>query len=124
MSETRQCKGKLTPIPFKEGEDLWDLKYRLLQEHNCTTPEFKNVRDRFDDMLSDQYFVRDGIIYKIHNVSMGDEICEAIENEDGSISPAYIEDDVKCFTMPMKEVDGKMTPVGGSISSIKLNIKK
>lgn len=86
MSETRQCKGKLTPIPFKEGEDLWDLKYRLLQEHNCTTPEFKNVRDRFDDMLSDQYFVRDGIIYKIHNVSMGDEICEAIENEDGSIS--------------------------------------
>ena len=45
-------------------------------------------------------------------------------NEDGSISPAYIEDDVKCFTTPMKEVDGKMTPIGGSTASIKLNIKK
>jgi hypothetical protein len=45
-------------------------------------------------------------------------------NPDGSISPAYIEDNVRTFTTPMKEVDGKLVPVEGAKSSIKLDIKK
>jgi len=45
-------------------------------------------------------------------------------NDDGSVSPAYIEDNVRTFTTPMKEVEGKLVPINNTSSSIKLKIKK
>jgi hypothetical protein len=45
-------------------------------------------------------------------------------NPDGTLSPAYIEDNVRTFTTPMKEVDGKLVPVEGGKSSINITIKK
>lgn len=42
---------------------------------------------------------------------------------DGSISPSYIEDNVRCYTVMMKEVDGKLVPVEGAKSSVNIKIK-
>jgi hypothetical protein len=44
-------------------------------------------------------------------------------NADGTVSPAYFEQDVSAFTRPMKEVDGKLVPKEGFSPSLSIDPK-
>ncbi len=45
-------------------------------------------------------------------------------NDDGTVSPAYIEDNVRTFAQPMTEVDGRLVPVAGKVPSIRIDPKQ
>ncbi|HSX39251.1 MAG TPA: hypothetical protein VLI92_01535 [Candidatus Saccharimonadales bacterium] len=42
-------------------------------------------------------------------------------NSDGTVSPVYVEDNVRTFPQPMQEVDGQLVPVPNTVPSLKID---
>ncbi|MBI4137307.1 hypothetical protein HY469_04560 [Candidatus Roizmanbacteria bacterium] len=42
-------------------------------------------------------------------------------NEDGTVSPVFVEDNVRTFPQPMMEVDGQLVPVPETVPSLKID---
>ncbi len=45
-------------------------------------------------------------------------------NSDGTVSPTYVEDNVRTFPQPMEEVNGRLMPVNGTTPSLKISPNK